>query len=104
VEEEARGLAMNFNLETEITKAQRSLTTWQGVKRIWLFGSSVNGQMDWRSDLDFAVEGLSISDYARAWSMLDTAVSLPVDLVRIENASPILRQEILTRGRKIYEI
>ncbi len=59
--------------------------------------------MDWRSDLDFAVEGLCRTDYARAWSMLDTVISLPVDLVCIERASPFLKNEILTRGRKIYE-
>lgn len=95
---------MNFNLEIEITKAKQSLTGWLGVKRIWLFGSSVNGrQMDWRSDLDFAVEGLSSADYARAWSMLDRVISLPVDLVRIETASPTLKTEILTRGKLIYE-
>jgi predicted nucleotidyltransferase len=95
---------MNFNLENEITKAIASLTHWSGVKRIWLFGSSVKRpqQMDWRSDLDLAVEGLSPADYASAWSKLDAAVSLPIDLVRLETASPLLQQEIFTYGKQIY--
>jgi len=93
---------INIDLTKEITKACQSLSQWPGVKRIWLFGSSVNGRMDWRSDLDFAVEGLASGDYACAWSMLDQAVSLPVDLVKIERTHSALRQTILTQGKLIY--
>lgn len=94
---------MNIDLDEEISKAVSSLTQWPGIKRIWLFGSSVNGRgLDWRSDLDFAVEGLAIADYACAWSLLDQAISFPVDLVHIETASSILRKQILTQGKQIY--
>ncbi|OQW92847.1 MAG: hypothetical protein BWK78_00310 [Thiotrichaceae bacterium IS1] len=94
---------MDLNLDQEITKAVSNLTRWPGVKRIWLFGSSVNGRgLDWRSDLDFAIEGLAISDYACAWSLLDQALSLPVDLVRLETAHSALKQQILTQGKPIY--
>jgi predicted nucleotidyltransferase len=34
---------MDLNLDQEITKAVSNLTRWPGVKRIWLFGSSVKG-------------------------------------------------------------
>jgi predicted nucleotidyltransferase len=94
---------MKINLAEEISKAIHSLTTWPGVTRIWLFGSSVNGRgLDWRSDLDFAIEGLLVTDYASAWSQLDQVISLPVDLVRIETAPAVLKQQILTHGKPIY--
>lgn len=94
---------MDIHLEQEIAKALDSLIHWPGVKHIWLFGSSVNGRgLDWRSDLDFAIEGLAISDYASAWSLLDQAVSLPVDLIRFETAPATLKQQILTQGKPIY--
>ena len=41
----------------EIRKAVEFLSHWPGVRRIWLFGSAAIGRgLDWRSDLDFAVE------------------------------------------------
>jgi len=38
-----------------------------------------------------------------AWSELDQLLRHPVDLVRWEEASESLRQEILTRGVSLYE-
>jgi len=92
-------------LETEIATAIISLSRWSGVRRIWLFGSAVRGanQLDWRSDLDFAVEGMPGEVHCRAWSELDQTVGLPVDLVRWEEASELLRQQITARGKLIYE-
>jgi len=94
---------MVVNLDEQIAKAISNLTCWPEIKRIWLFGSSVNGRgLDWRSDLDFAVEGLPVGDYACAWSLL--ALSLPVDLVRLEAAHTLLKQQILTHGKLIYYV
>jgi len=94
---------MAINLDEQIAKAISNLTGWPDIKRIWLFGSSVNGRgLDWRSDLDFTVEGLPVGDYACAWSLLDQALSLPVDLVRLEAAHTLLKQQILTHGKLIY--
>ena len=50
-------------IERETARAVRLLCPWPGVKRIWLFGSAAKGgPWDWRSDLDFAVEGLAAQD------------------------------------------
>jgi len=73
------------------------------VRRIWLFGSAAKGrQLDWRSDLDFAIEGLAAADLAKAWSELDARLDLPVDLVRWEEASPTLQAEIRRTGRLLF--
>jgi len=91
-------------LEAEVAAAIRSLSRWPGVRRIWLFGSAARGAdcLDWRSDLDFAVEGMSDEVYCRAWAELDEAVQLPVDLVRWEVANSTLRDQIAQWGRIIY--
>ena len=87
----------------EIRKAVEFLSRWPGVRRIWLFGSAAKGKrLDWRSDLDFAVEGMASNDRYRAWAELDEQMKLPVDLVLLEVADPALRDEILRCGRVCY--
>ena len=91
-------------IEEEIGLARRVLCAYPGVRRVWLFGSAARGRrLDWRSDFDFAVEGLEADLQGRAWSELDQAVSRPVDLVRWEDAGPTLRAEILKWGKLIHE-
>jgi predicted nucleotidyltransferase len=92
------------DLTQELRKAVRSLRAWPGVRRIWLFGSAAGGMgLDWRSDLDFAVEGLAPEHLERAWAALDEAVRFPVDLVRMETTKPALREAIARDGRVVYE-
>ena len=91
-------------LEAEIRKATGLLARRPGVQRVWLFGSAAQGRrLDWRSDLDFAVEGLPETELSQAWCELDEALKLPVDLVRWESASATLRRQIAKRGRVLHE-
>src|SRR5207244_12295448 len=86
----------------EIRRAVEFLSHWPGVRRIWLFGSAAKDRpLDWRSDLDFAVEGLQSKEQYRAWSELDERMKLPVDLVLLEIANSTLRSEILQRRRLV---
>jgi predicted nucleotidyltransferase len=88
----------------EIQKAVEFLSHWRGVRRIWLFGSAAKGRrLDWRSDLDFAVEGMAPSDRYRAWAELDEQMRIDVDLVILETANAVLRCEILGSGTLLYE-
>jgi predicted nucleotidyltransferase len=96
--------SQELDLPKEIRSARQSLTQWPGIRRIWLFGSAAKGRkLDWRSDLDFAVEGLDKHDLMLAWAKLDEAVTWPVDLVRVEETHPALRQEIYKWGQLIHE-
>ena len=91
-------------IDAEIRKAVEFLSHWPGVRRIWLFGSAAKGRgLDWRSDLDFAVEGMASTEQYRAWSELDAQMKIPVDLVLMETANSILRDEIVRSGRVLYE-
>lgn len=97
-------LVSGEELERALEKAVMTLASWTGVRRIWLFGSAARSErLDWRSDLDFAVEGLPLENLERAWAAIDEAVRLPVDLVCIETASQMLRETILRDGRILYE-
>src|SRR5438876_8255276 len=91
-------------IDLEIRKAVEFLSRWPGVRRIWLFGSAAKGRrLDWRSDLDFAVEGMASSDRYRAWSLLDQQMTMPVDLLLLEFVTGELREEILRGAKLLYE-
>ena len=91
-------------VDQEIRKAVDFLSHWPGVRRIWLFGSAAKGRrLDWRSDLDFAVEGMSSNERYRAWSELDERMRIPIDLVLLETADPAVRAEVLRWGKLLYE-
>jgi predicted nucleotidyltransferase len=99
-----QGIITAETIEAETHKAVAFLSRWPGVRRIWLFGSAAKGRrLDWRSDLDFAVEGMAPLDRYRAWSELDQQMSMSVDLVCIEAANPTLRHEIRQFGKILYE-
>ena len=91
-------------LEERVGCAAALLAARPGVHRIWLFGRAgrSNARLDWRSDLDFAVEGLPAAQHGGTWAELDAALDVAVDLVRWEEASPLLRAEI-EQGRLLYE-
>lgn len=80
------------------------LSAHDGVNRIWLFGSLAKGKKpDWRSDIDIAVKGLEPSALGCAWSELDARIPPPLDLIRWEDASASLRDEITRIGILLYE-
>jgi predicted nucleotidyltransferase len=74
------------------------------VRRVWLFGRAAKGgKLDFRSDLDIAVEGLPPAAHFGTVSKLNTSGHFPVDVVLWEEADEVLRSEILKWGRIIYE-
>jgi len=60
-----------------------------GVKRVLLFGSSLNITREAR-DIDLAVEGLSPRDFFRFYGDLMFALSKPVDVVDLTDRSKFL--------------
>ena len=87
----------------DVATAVDMLSAVPGVTRIWLFGSATGKRpMDARSDLDFAVEGLAPGREYGLWSELDEKLTRPLDLVRCEDAPPLLLSEI-RKGILLYE-
>jgi uncharacterized protein len=73
------------------------------VKKIVLFGSALQkGSFDESSDIDLAVEGLSINAYFTALARLIMESPFEVDLKPIEDTSDLLRKRI-SQGKVLYE-
>ena len=71
------------------------------VKRVLLFGSSLNPERESR-DIDIAVEGVSPKDFYRYYGDLMFSLSKPVDIIDISETSKfnklILKEGILLYG------
>lgn len=70
-----------------------------GATKVVLFGSMLSADdIHMESDIDLAVWGLPVKKYFAALSRLMDAEAFAVDLVRIEEAPPSLREYILQEG------
>lgn len=94
----ARSAERRTRLTSEARGLAQRLVEGFGASRVWLFGSLVWGRPDEASDLDLAAEGLAEEAYFRALAALLRDAAVPVDLVRLEEAPPSLRERILRSG------
>jgi predicted nucleotidyltransferase len=101
--DEATRAARAANLTGRAQAAARALGAL-GARRVVLFGSVAERRTHARSDIDLAVEGLDAADYFRAYAAAEDAIAPgpTLDLVRIEEAPPRLRQAI-GRGEVLLE-
>jgi predicted nucleotidyltransferase len=83
------------------------LARFPEVRHVYLFGSRARGDHAPRADIDLAV---SCPDAGPArWARIADTVEeeawtlLPIDLLRLEDAPPDLRDRILSEGRLIHE-
>jgi predicted nucleotidyltransferase len=81
----------------------RCLRAFPGVRRVWSFGSLAWGIPHQRSDIDLAVEGLAPLDVFAALAALMAEAPAAVDLVRLEDAPPALRERILREGVELAD-
>ena len=80
-------------------EAQHLLRDRYGATAVVLFGSLAVGDYRETSDVDIAVEGLASAHYFAALTDLMNLFTVPVDLVRVEEASSSLKERILAEGR-----
>jgi len=90
-------------LLTRVREAARQLKLQFNVQRVILFGSLAG--TDWfipDSDVDLAVEGLTVDNFWHAWRIVEDVIGdRPVDLVEIETATESLRDAIQKHGIKL---
>jgi predicted nucleotidyltransferase len=99
-----RALTFPEAVQGDLDRALEYLARLPGIRRVWFFGSAAKGRpLDFRSDLDFAIEGLPATELGRIWSELDQRLRSPVDLVRWEEASEALRAQIEEHGILLHE-
>ena len=100
--EEKRRLEQAKKARIVALQCSRLLVEKYKVKRVYLFGSLVEGYFRLSSDIDLAVEGLPPDLYFRALSELwDKSKGYKVDLIPLEEAD--YPDEIKQKGKILYE-
>ncbi len=90
------------DLQNDLNKAVNILTHHYRVKRIILFGSMVNGKINYRSDVDLVVEGLG-DQYFKAIGHCWGECKTVIDIKPFEDINADFRKLVLEKGRVIYE-
>jgi predicted nucleotidyltransferase len=100
-------LPENFPRRSLIEDLAGRLARHPAVQRVWLFGSRARGDNFERSDIDLAVEAPGIDRYEWLKITLDFEDEAPtllsIDLVRLEEAPALLREQIRDEGILVYE-
>jgi len=77
-----------------------------GVVAVYLFGSFARGDATPESDVDLAfLASTSLRSEAR-WNLQEELAEMlrkPVDLVELRSASTVMRTQVLSSGRVLYE-
>jgi uncharacterized protein len=90
-----------------IENLARRLARHPAVERVWLFGSRARGDNFERSDIDLAIEAPTMDPYDWLKIKLDFEDEAPtlllIDLVRLEEGPPLLRDQVRDEGILVYE-
>ena len=85
-------------------KIKQSLSTSDDIAFAFLFGSSARGEATALSDVDIAVYFTGDTDFYRISGLRENMSGLlgaEADIVVLNNASPIMRMQVLKKGRLI---
>lgn len=80
---------MALILDSEIQRAVDILLR-NGASEVYVFGSRARGDAALGSDLDLAVRGMPPERFYRAVGEACCALSIPVDIVDLDDSSPAL--------------
>jgi predicted nucleotidyltransferase len=78
-------------IDSNALAAAASLLVRLGATEVFVFGSATKGGLRPGSDIDMAVRGLPPSVYFSAISKAADLLGRPVDLVDLDDATPIVR-------------
>lgn len=99
-------MAQDMDLNEE--KIKQCLTGDPGILVAFLYGSQVNGPTDADSDVDIAVlyarnRQPDVNDRLQLTEDLVSITKRQVDLLILNEASPIICMQVLRKGKKIFE-
>jgi predicted nucleotidyltransferase len=78
-------------IEKDALVAAANLLREMGASAVFVFGSAASGKLRPDSDLDLAVSGLPAELYFSAISRASDLVGRPVDLVDLDDDTPLVR-------------
>lgn len=78
-------------IDSNALAAATSLLLRLGAHEVFVFGSATKGGLRPNSDIDIAVRGLPPSVYFSAISRAADLLGRPVDLIDLDDATPIVR-------------
>jgi predicted nucleotidyltransferase len=78
-------------IEKDMLLAAAHLLCGMGATQVFVFGSAATGKLRPGSDLDLAVSGLPSQLYFSAISKASELVGRPVDLVDLDDDTPLVR-------------
>lgn len=93
-------------IDSRVQEAAQVLDRLSGLATLWVFGSRAKGTARSDSDLDLAAlfdRPLQPAELADIAADLSVAIGLPVDLVDLDRASPILAHQVLKYGRLLVD-
>jgi predicted nucleotidyltransferase len=88
---------------TDVARVAQALEAWPDVRLAVLFGSTARGTAGRASDLDIGVSVTATADLMALRVTLQRASGQEVDVIRLEEAPPLLRFQIARDGRVIVE-
>ena len=80
--------------EKEAVLAAAQLLRGLGASQVFVFGSFIRGELRPDSDIDMAVSGLPPEVYFSAVSKASDLLSRPVDLLDLDDDTPLVRHLI----------
>lgn len=93
-------------MESELESALRDLGGDERIRAVWLFGSVARGEAGASSDIDVAIWAggdLTLEErFALRAQLVRTLERDDIDLVPVEDATPVLGYRVVTDGRRLY--
>ncbi|HUA85247.1 MAG TPA: nucleotidyltransferase domain-containing protein [Bryobacteraceae bacterium] len=80
--------------QKEAVRAAAKLLRSMGASQVFVFGSFARGELRSDSDIDIAVSGLPARVYFSAASRASDIVGRPVDLLDLDDETPLVRHLI----------
>jgi predicted nucleotidyltransferase len=87
----------------DLARVAQALESWPDVRLAVLFGSTARGTAGRASDLDIGVSVPRAADLVALRVALQRASGQEVDVIRLEEAAPLLRFQIARDARVIVE-
>jgi predicted nucleotidyltransferase len=111
--DESHPNASGTSLQKELKRCLDILADWEATEKVILFGSLATGEAGADSDIDLSVVARTEDDFwtrnrkvrrlLKPRGAMDIVVYTPDEVARLSDTRPFFRDEILAKGRVVFE-